>query len=47
MCGAAGAAWWAQVCKWADGLPATRGGIGAEAALRIDQMAKQGAGGGC
>ena len=39
--------WWAQVCQRADGTAATCGGIGAEAALRIDQVAKQGAGGGC
>jgi hypothetical protein len=45
--GAAGATWWAQVRKWADGAAAARGGVGAEAALRIDQMAEQGAGGGC
>ena len=47
VCGAASAARWAQVCQRADGSAATCGGIGAEAALRIDQVAKQGAGGGC
>jgi hypothetical protein len=45
--GTAGATWWAQVCKRADGAATTGGGIGAEAALRIDQVSEQGAGGGC
>jgi hypothetical protein len=45
--GTASATWWAEVRKRADGAAAARGGVGAEAALRIDQMAKQGTGGGC
>ena len=45
--GAAGATWWAEVRKWADGAAAAGGGIGTEAALRIDQVSEQGAGGGC